>query len=299
MTTTRSSYQRKIGLLDRVREFWTLYKLQTRELEYIDRKIDGIDGMRARIEGHLGYPLVGREVLEIGPGQRSPHMYYFSKDNRYVGIDIEKRLVDPGFWDLWEVFRTNGAMRALKTMSRIVLGLDRAFKERIAARIGAAEFEPELIRMDAAAMTFENERFDFVFSVLVFEHLPDPGQVMKEIARVLKPGGCAYILTDLYTSNTGIHDPSLFLGEQKTPYWAHLRPEHAHLVRSNCYINKRRLADYRADFETIWPGCQIKLIRQEHLAPELAKIRAAGELSEYTDEELLSPVIDTIWVKQS
>ena len=42
---------------------------------------------------------------------------------------------------------------------------------------------------DLGDQTFPDESFDLVVTQDVFEHLPDPGAAIKEIARTLKPGG--------------------------------------------------------------------------------------------------------------
>lgn len=49
--------------------------------------------------------------------------------------------------------------------------------------------------VDAHSLPFENDTFDFVYSLAVFEHLHSPWVAAKEIYRVLKPGGKVYILT--------------------------------------------------------------------------------------------------------
>lgn len=46
---------------------------------------------------------------------------------------------------------------------------------------------------DAARLPFSDEHFDGVICLEVLEHVPDPSLVTKEIARVLKSGGRAWI----------------------------------------------------------------------------------------------------------
>lgn len=45
------------------------------------------------------------------------------------------------------------------------------------------------VKMDINAMPFENDTFDVVFCNHVLEHIPDDVHAMKEILRVMKPGG--------------------------------------------------------------------------------------------------------------
>ena len=49
------------------------------------------------------------------------------------------------------------------------------------------------MRGDAHALEFEDNRFDVVYCRYVLEHVADPLQVLKEMCRVLKPGGKAFV----------------------------------------------------------------------------------------------------------
>jgi SAM-dependent methyltransferase len=54
-----------------------------------------------------------------------------------------------------------------------------------------AELQPFIRRITVAAIPYEDSRFDIVLSNQVFEHVPDMDEALREIARVLKPGGTA------------------------------------------------------------------------------------------------------------
>jgi SAM-dependent methyltransferase len=54
-----------------------------------------------------------------------------------------------------------------------------------------AELQPFIRRITDVAIPYEDGRFDIVLSNQVFEHVPDMEQALREIARVLKPGGTA------------------------------------------------------------------------------------------------------------
>jgi len=45
-------------------------------------------------------------------------------------------------------------------------------------------------------LPFRNDIFDIVYSRFLFEHLRNPGFVLKEMARVMKPGGKLILITD-------------------------------------------------------------------------------------------------------
>lgn len=296
----RTYVSEKAGVLGRLTELAQLYKYQTRDVaQQVSEFIVDIREMERDIAEAMGSPLKNKQILEIGPGQKQPHLLYFARENDYIGIDLDLPTLRIGPKALWRMWRTNGAVRTLKTLGRRVLGIDAAFKKEMIKQLGGDKpLRATLKQMDATQLALDDDSFDCVFAISVFEHLPQPGLVTREIARVLKPGGVAYIITHLYTSDTGIHDPRLYGDRGDIPYWAHLMPDAQHLVKANCYLNEIRMAAYEEEFRALWPGCVIKHFHNKPEARKaLAKLRAAGKLAEYTDEELLTDVLATIWVK--
>lgn len=60
-----------------------------------------------------------------------------------------------------------------------------------------------LRQMDARQLDFEDNSFDTVAAMHVLSVVPDPQQVMREIARVLKPGG-KLVITNHFKSGRGV-----------------------------------------------------------------------------------------------
>jgi len=58
---------------------------------------------------------------------------------------------------------------------------------RLIAEIGVHNVLPQ--KEDAMNMSFSNDSFDVVFCDVVIQHLPDAKNVLREMRRVLKPGG--------------------------------------------------------------------------------------------------------------
>lgn len=254
----------------------------------------------ATIEGLLGAPLQGCDILEIGSGPKPTALHVLARTNRCIGIDIEKAPDRLTLREAARIWRENGALRLLKTTARHALGLQARYMAEVSRQLGVpvADLKLDIRVADAAAMPFAPASFDVVYSKSVFEHLPDLQPVIREARRVLRPGGVACIFTHLYTSHTGPHDPRLFEDVTALPYWSHLRPTLAGRVRPNAYVNKLRLDDYRRLFAADWPGCEFRLLPATRpSAQDLAELRAAGELAEYDDEELLSSVLVTTWKK--
>jgi len=52
----------------------------------------------------------------------------------------------------------------------------------------------EFVRSDARSLPFESESVDAVVSNMVFEHVPDEEAIVREVSRVLKPGGSFVVI---------------------------------------------------------------------------------------------------------
>ena len=73
---------------------------------------------------------------------------------------------------------------------------------------------------------------DVIYSINAFEHIPDPEKTLKEIYRILKPGGFAFIsFIPAYYSDAGSH-----MAELISEPWAHL------VYSDEEYISKLRAA---------------------------------------------------------
>jgi SAM-dependent methyltransferase len=72
---------------------------------------------------------------------------------------------------------------------------------------------------DAAELPFEDGKFDGVFCSNLLEHTPHSQAVVREISRVLKPGGWAYISWTNWYSPWGGHNitPFHYLGPRLGP----------------------------------------------------------------------------------
>ncbi len=116
-------------------------------------------------------PLAGKKVLEIGTGCGVNHIVWQKK----YGIEA------------WGVEPEGEGFENSADVARDLIeanGLD-------ISRIKDATGE---------ALPFSDDSFDIVYSSNVLEHVLDPGQVLREAVRVLKPGGTLQIVCPNYLS---------------------------------------------------------------------------------------------------
>lgn len=120
---------------------------------------------RASLEAAVG-PLAGRRLLEIGMGLGAFLAYARRESVRAVGIEVDPRTAALAR----DLARANG--------------------------VGACP----LAVAAGEALPFQAASFDVVFSNSVLEHVRDPGLVLREAVRVLRPGGRLHFIIPSYAS---------------------------------------------------------------------------------------------------
>lgn len=290
-----------------LRDARTLWKIRTKNLaEQVEQAAAMAVRFNAEVASELGSDLAGKRVLILGPGQTLREWWSFSSLGAdVVGVDLDVVPVGFDVAAYARLLRKNGPTRFLKTVGRKVLGVDRAFESGLARALGVRKLRPgKLIAADATTLPFASATFDVVYSFSVFEHLEHPELVMKELARVLRPGGFAFVSVHLYAAEGGCHDMRLFAGDRAgIPLWAHLRPQHKHLIEEACYMNKLPMAVFERTFREEW-GSDVRLATEPHhaafdaeLRAALPGLRSAGELGGFTDDELLTVNLVARWKK--
>ncbi len=106
--------------------------------------------------------LTAPAVLDIGSPKMLSLLLAKRKDARVFATDLD----DPAIFDRWE---------------------------RSAKALALGNYHTEF--QDGRKLTYSDSAFDLVYSISVIEHIPGEGdmEALREIARVLKPGGVAVI----------------------------------------------------------------------------------------------------------
>jgi len=71
-----------------------------------------------------------------------------------------------------------------------------------------------MVKMDITDMQFSSNQFDCIICYHVIEHMPDDQMAMKEIFRVLKPGGWAILQVPVLRDES-FEDPSVITPEDR------------------------------------------------------------------------------------
>ena len=97
---------------------------------------------------------------------------------------------------------------------------DRSLRERVQAVPGITyiagdkkesgyTYPPGTVDLDVTAIPFPADHFDLLICSHVLEHVPDDRAAMRELFRVLKPGGLAILLVPMSARPTTDEDPAV------------------------------------------------------------------------------------------
>jgi SAM-dependent methyltransferase len=290
------------GTASQLREAVGLYRVHSQGVdERVAVRLADMREVEQRIEGALGEPLVGKRVLDVGAGQVLLQMVYFGRRNEATGIDLEVIAQGADVRAYARMLQVNGARRTFKTLGRKLLQVDRHYRRELLRQCGLRRFpRMRVLQMDATAMSFADGEFDVVHSSSVLPHIPEPERAVREMARVLRPGGVAHLNFHLYTSDTGSEDPRVIRNKDDLPLWPHLRPSLAGMVHQHAFLNKLRLAEWQRLLSQAMPGCELSLRGtddEEQLREQAISLQAQGELTDYTLQELLTRKLLVLWRK--
>jgi SAM-dependent methyltransferase len=95
--------------------------------------------------------------------------------------------------DLWDEAKSTEILRWAAEQGARPVGVDIAFDTVQQAREVLGSHRPGCLVADVRALSFPDATFDLIYSMGTIEHFPDYEVAVRELFRVLKPGGTAII----------------------------------------------------------------------------------------------------------
>lgn len=142
------------------------------------------------------------------PGERTVALHYRQLEDTdsqtspaAIRSALERALREHAFDEpILDVGTGIGANLTSLASRGMCVGTDVSFSAlRLAGRL-----RPVLVA-DGARLPFRSGAFGAALCTEVLEHVDDPSKVLGEIARVLRPGGLAFVTTPNYSNLAGVH----------------------------------------------------------------------------------------------
>lgn len=119
----------------------------------------------------------------------------FIYEAHHIGIPLVQALGERGAWRLLDVASGTGrvplAILAAGSDRSMIWGIDRSVKMLALAQRATSEYGDRVAvsQQEAAQLAFADRSFEGVACLEALEFMPHPQQALKEMVRVLKPGG--------------------------------------------------------------------------------------------------------------
>jgi hypothetical protein len=308
----QSNSSTSVPVIERVFHLWDLFLMRWRDKDIFDNSynVKRISEYEALAAKH-GIVLKDSQILEIGFGQR-PYLgiTFIGLGYQYYGIDLDLLFYPPAFAKIWKIYQVNGLLRLVKTLVRYFMfdkfEYSKLFKQLSLSPLSVVRPETFIqgnaATIDLALLTLSPAPCSIkmplvVVSESVFEHIPrsdlscilrnlkthaeENGRVLLVLTRpTIFTGICGSHLTEWFHHNVYSSKP------KKSQPWEHLRKNR---FQADTYLNRLSRAESRELFEA--SGLRIAAETVEHVglgSEFLADLRLREELSDWSDDELLS-----------
>jgi len=155
----------ELGLLPRVER--VVARRRAKAEAFFDQQAESWDALRAQLLDQAAglwalVPLIprGLRIADIGTGTGGMLPLFSEFADEIVAVDISKEM-----------------LRRARTRAKS-LGLENV----------------EFVKADLQDLPLEDASIDAAFATLVLHHAPDPGAAVKEMARILRPGGTLVVV---------------------------------------------------------------------------------------------------------
>jgi SAM-dependent methyltransferase len=290
------------GLGRHLREALALYRIRTQTcatcVDQLTSEAKEFESIIARLSGDR---VEAKKILEVGPGHFLIQAYYFARCNEVTAIDTDLIPIGINPVPYVSMLVHNGLQRSAKTLLRKAMGVDARSRRYLKEKLHISSLPRlRLLRGSVCQMDFAGASFDAVLCRSVMHHISEPSLALKEMARVLRPGGVVVTNFHLYTSHNGSLDPRVLSDDyDASMMWAHLRRGMEADFKGNSFLNKMRLDAWRAALSEQWPGCTIETQISSRLGVQKAAhtMVDSGVISGYSIEELTTHTVLAYWQK--
>ncbi len=202
----------------------------------------------------------------------------FIMGHHLARYQFAQKLINPNDLVLDAACGSGFGSQLLAQKAKKVYGIDRSWQTLLLARFKHKEKNINFIKMDCQQLQFKNNFFDKVISLETLEHLPDSEKFLKEVVRVLKPGGIFIVST-----------PNVFLSQGEMNPW--------HLVEYNVAELKDLLKLFfsQIDFYQQKLTGRVKQYQKKHQMAGQTKVKWQKKDTWGLRKLLPRPVKDFIW----
>lgn len=247
--------------------------------------------LRERLRRH-GVDVGSARIFDIGCGSYFPYPMLFASTGVWViGFDLD---------ELRRAGMRRGRYRAYRERhgwagSVLRFGFDVCRQATYYSALQRSAGVPlhgenvRLLRADALRCPLRDAVVDACVSSAAFEHLADVSGTVREMARVLKPGGIADIEIHLFPSLSGGHEFELANHKPPPagfPVWGHLWDT---AWRPPVPLNRWRERDFRTAFEP-WFEILERVVMWTHGAEYLTD-DVRGRVPQYPADELITEAV--------
>lgn len=147
------------------------------------------------------YDVWHQKSFESSPAHRDDNSPWYRIVREFMEPVAGKRILEVacGRGGFASFLASKGAIMFGADFSRVALNIARQRESGNRAAVVA------LAQADAQQLPYADESFDIIVSCETIEHLPDPQQGLKEMARVCRTGGLLYLTTPNYFNFMGLY----------------------------------------------------------------------------------------------
>ena len=209
-----------------------------------------------------------------GEGMEKGHRPVGEQAIDLMALPVDARVLDVGCGSGWAT-----RLMAEKAAKGRVIGIDIADEMIELARQGSTSFENlEFKVATAERLPFSDAEFTHAFSMESLYYYADIPSALREIKRVLKPGGLFVTVVDLYQENLPSHQ---WINQLKVPVQLLSSADYHSLFEGAGFVNvlDRRLYD-PTPIPTNYSGGSFKT-REDHVNyKEAGSLMLSGEIAE-------------------